>query len=106
LGCQPHTQLPTWRIRTSLLVWAVTFDLSGMGGPASSYATASIAFRIIWPHKPHHYFLVEIRSVGKSRFFVVKLKTLQEWESHFNCFHIYYISNLLFPVQISWNSLC
>jgi hypothetical protein len=31
----------------SLFVWVITFDLSGMGGPASSYATAGIALRII-----------------------------------------------------------
>jgi len=30
-----------------ILLWVITFDLSGMGGPASSYATASIALRII-----------------------------------------------------------
>jgi hypothetical protein len=30
-----------------LFVWVITFDLSGMGGPASSYATAGIALRII-----------------------------------------------------------
>jgi hypothetical protein len=30
-------------------------DLSGMGGPTSSYATAGIALRAIWPHKPCHY---------------------------------------------------
>jgi hypothetical protein len=35
------------RTGVSLLVWAITFDLSGMGGPNSSYATASIALRII-----------------------------------------------------------
>jgi hypothetical protein len=34
---QPHTQPPT-----SLFVWIVTFDLSGMGDPTSGYATASI----------------------------------------------------------------
>jgi hypothetical protein len=39
----------------SLFVWIITFDLSGMGGPTSSCATTSMALRIIWPHKPHHY---------------------------------------------------
>ena len=39
-------------------------DLSGMGGPTSSNATASIALRIIWPRKPHHYVKVGIPSVG------------------------------------------
>ena len=31
------------------------FYLSSMGGPASSYSTASIGLWIIWPHKPQHY---------------------------------------------------
>jgi hypothetical protein len=35
-----------------------------MGGPASNYATAGIALRIIWLRKPHHYVKVEIPSVG------------------------------------------
>jgi hypothetical protein len=48
-------QPPTWRTRVSLFVWVITFNLSGMGGPASSYATAGIALRIIWLRKPHHY---------------------------------------------------
>ena len=46
-GCQPHAQFPTWRTRVSLLVWVITFDLSGKGDPTSSYATAGIALRII-----------------------------------------------------------
>jgi hypothetical protein len=37
----------TRRTGVSLLVWAITFDLPGMGGPVSSYATAGIAVRII-----------------------------------------------------------
>jgi hypothetical protein len=39
-----------------LLVWVITFDLSGMGGPSSSYRTAVIALRI----------KLEIPSVGPS----------------------------------------
>jgi hypothetical protein len=39
-------------------------DLSGMVGPTSSYATASIALRIIGPHKPHHYIKVGAPLVG------------------------------------------
>lgn len=30
-------------------------ELSGIGGPASSYTTAGITFRTILPHKPHHH---------------------------------------------------
>jgi hypothetical protein len=44
-GRQPLAQLPTWRARVSLLVWIIPFDLSGMGGSTSSYATAGIALR-------------------------------------------------------------
>jgi len=35
-------------------------DMCGMGAPTSSHTTASIALRIIWPHKPHHYVKVGI----------------------------------------------
>jgi hypothetical protein len=42
-------------------------DLSGMGGPSSSYATASITLRLIWPRKPHHQVEVGI-PLGGSRF--------------------------------------
>jgi hypothetical protein len=30
----------------SLFVWTLPFDLSGMGNPTSSYATAGIALRV------------------------------------------------------------
>jgi hypothetical protein len=43
----PIPQPPTWRTSVSLFVWVITFDLSGMGDTASSYATAGIALRII-----------------------------------------------------------
>jgi hypothetical protein len=52
LGCQPNAQPPTWRTRVSLLVWNLTLDLSGLGGPASSYATAGIVREIIGARKP------------------------------------------------------
>jgi hypothetical protein len=63
-GRQPLAQPPTWRTRVSLLVWIIPFDLSGMGGSTSSYATAGIALRVIWPCKPHHYVKVETPSGG------------------------------------------
>jgi hypothetical protein len=47
VGFQPHAQPPAWRTRVSLFVWAITFDLSGLGDPASSYATAGLALWII-----------------------------------------------------------
>jgi hypothetical protein len=43
----PMPQPPIWRTRVSLFVWVITLVLSGMGDPASSYATADIALRII-----------------------------------------------------------
>jgi len=44
----------------SLFVWALPFDLSGMGGPTSSYATAGIALLVTESHKPpHHHYKVE-----------------------------------------------
>ena len=46
-GCQPHAHTPTCRTRVSLFVWVITFDLFDMGGPTSSYVTASIALRVI-----------------------------------------------------------
>jgi len=36
----------------SLFVWALPFDLSGMGGPTSSYATAGIALQVTESHEP------------------------------------------------------
>jgi hypothetical protein len=69
-GCQPYAQPPTWRTRVPLLVRVFTFDLSGKGDPASSYATAGIALRIIWPHKPHHYIRVGITLVWGGLLFI------------------------------------
>ena len=63
-GHHPHAKLPTWSTRVSLFVWAITFDLSGLGDPTSSCATSGLALRIIWPHKPHHYVKVETPSGG------------------------------------------
>jgi hypothetical protein len=39
----------------SLLVWNLSLDLSGLGDPASSYATAGIALEIIGARKPHRH---------------------------------------------------
>jgi hypothetical protein len=54
----------TWRTRVSLFVWLLPLDLSGMGAPTSSYATAGIALRVSEAHKPHHHDKVETPSVG------------------------------------------
>jgi hypothetical protein len=55
---------PTWRIRVSLFIWLLPLDLSGMGAPTNSYATASIALRDSRALKPHHHGKVETPSVG------------------------------------------
>jgi hypothetical protein len=47
----------------SLFVWLLPLDLSGLGGPTSSYATAGIALRVSGALKPHHHDKVEITSV-------------------------------------------
>jgi hypothetical protein len=52
---EPHAQPPTWRTRVSLLVRTISFDLSGIGGPTSCYATANITLRVLWPRKAHHW---------------------------------------------------
>jgi hypothetical protein len=63
-GSQTHAQPPIW---VSLLVWVITFDMSGMGGPTSSYTTAGTALRVIWPCKPYHYIKVGIPMEGYPR---------------------------------------
>jgi hypothetical protein len=37
-----------------ILLWRLPRNLSGMGGPTSSYAAASIALQFIGAHKPPH----------------------------------------------------
>ena len=55
MGQKPHAQPPNWRARVSLFVVVITFDLSGIGGPTSSYSAATIALRVICPRKVQHY---------------------------------------------------
>jgi len=53
IGCWPIDPTPpTRRTSVSVLVWVLSFALSGKGGPTSSYATAGIAVWIITPRKP------------------------------------------------------
>jgi len=66
--CQPHAQPPNWRARVSLFVWVITFHLSGMWCHTSNVTTTSIALRIIWSPKPHHYVKVGIPSVGSNSY--------------------------------------
>jgi hypothetical protein len=63
-GCQPHAQPPIWRTRVSLFVWLLPLDVSGLGGPTSCCATASVALRVSGALKPHHHDKVGIASVG------------------------------------------
>jgi len=56
---QPSVQPPTCRAMADLIFWHLTFDLSGMGGPASTYATASIALRISDTYKPPNRDMVD-----------------------------------------------
>jgi hypothetical protein len=51
-------------VRVSLFVWLPPLDLTGMGGPTSSYATAGISLRVTGALKPHHHDKVEIPLVG------------------------------------------
>jgi hypothetical protein len=67
-GCYSDAQPPTWRTRVSLFVWLLPLDLSGMGAPTSSYATAGIALRVSGALKPHHHQKVETPPVEKYLF--------------------------------------
>jgi hypothetical protein len=60
----PTPNPPTWRTRVSLFVWNHTIDLSGLGDPDSSYATAGLAVGFIGTHKAHHHDKVETPLVG------------------------------------------
>ena len=44
---QSYAQPPNWRTRVPHLVWPLPFDLSAKVDPTSSYATGSIALRVI-----------------------------------------------------------
>jgi hypothetical protein len=68
LFCPLHPEPPTWWSSLSLFVWVITSDLSAMGGPTRSYATAGIALRIIWPPKPtatsKYWYIRKLRARG------------------------------------------
>jgi hypothetical protein len=48
----------------SLFVWLLPLDLSGLGGPTSSYTTAGIDLRASGALKPNHRDKVWIASLG------------------------------------------
>jgi hypothetical protein len=59
LECQPTAHPPSCTSKVSLFPRNLTLDLSGLGGPASSYVAAGIALEITGSHKPHCYNEVE-----------------------------------------------
>jgi hypothetical protein len=85
-GLQPHAQPSTWRTRVSLLVSHLPRNLSGMGGPTSSYAVAGIALectqapspsnRVLstrrrdhrrdYQHYKYHYYIGQITTLSPS----------------------------------------
>ena len=98
-----HTPNPLLRrAGVSLLVWIITFDLSGMGDPISSYATAGIALRIIWPLKPSHCFKVETPSGGKYYYYYYYY-VWPVWLYH--VFPHYLINGTIFEGKL-WNTKC
>jgi hypothetical protein len=77
---------PNLEDQVSLFVWLLPFDLSGLGGPASSYATAGIALRVSGALKPHHHDKVGIASVGIIKPYYRKLGTNVK---HNKVYHLY-----------------
>jgi len=64
MGFTHHAQPRIWRARFSLVVWVVTFDLSGVKGLISNYATAIVALRIILPLQPCCFVKVRLYTGG------------------------------------------
>jgi hypothetical protein len=59
------TLFPYTTLFRSLFVWLLPLDLSGIGDPTSSYATAGIALRVSGTLKPHHHDKVETPLVSQ-----------------------------------------
>jgi len=60
----PLAKPPNWKTRIFHLVISLPFALTGMGDPASRYATVGIALRILKALKPPHTHLLILRQVG------------------------------------------
>jgi hypothetical protein len=60
----PASRLPPNLEDLGIPLWLLSLDLSGRGGPSSSYDTAGIALRVSGARKPHHHDKVGIASVG------------------------------------------
>jgi hypothetical protein len=82
-GVGLSAQPPTWRTGVSLFVRVIIFDLSGMGAPARSYATAGIALRILWPRKPRQYVKVRIPSAGLKYYYLSYLSGISLFIAYF-----------------------
>jgi hypothetical protein len=72
-------QPPTWRTRVCLFVCFLPLDLSGMGDPTSSYATAGIALRVSGALKPHRHDKVKTRLVGNSALVNLIIRRSEIW---------------------------
>lgn len=83
MGFSPQPNLITRRTGRLLLVWTLTIDLSGMGGPTRrTKSPASIALRFTETHKPVHHDKVAISTqqvVMIDGFFLLQI--LQELQS-------------------------
>jgi hypothetical protein len=60
-------------VRVSLFVWLLPLDLTGKGGPTSSYFTAGIALRVSGALKLHHHDMVKPPSVGNT---LIRIKNI------------------------------
>jgi hypothetical protein len=59
-----NSQLSPEHLRMFHFVWHLPFDLFGLGGSTSSYATTDIALWVIGAHKPHNHDKVETHGGG------------------------------------------
>ena len=84
--CRPHAQPSKKWTRVYVFVWVITFDLFGMGGPTSSYATARIAIRVTWPRKPYHRVSVVTPLGGNHVFICLQNCDVTQWTFILLCY--------------------
>jgi hypothetical protein len=59
-AANPTPKPPTWMTSVYLLVWSFLFGPSGLGDPASNYATADMARWVIKTRKhPNHVKVIQ-----------------------------------------------
>jgi hypothetical protein len=90
MGCWPIDPTPNLEDQCISLCLVLSFDLSGKGGPTSSYTTAGIALWFIAPSKPPY--------PAKDAF--VKVEILQGGTSNINVYEFLEFS-LLKPTRFS-----